>query len=327
MHTIKFPTPPVTSLDAGSSCGLIRPGDSHRPTSAIALPRSRPEFLALFALIATMIGAGIVNEVSLRWSAAAAWPDGILCMSDASPGSAGRVIPVASYPLANVPGKRVTVVRVIYGPGGFTPPHYHAGTVTAYIVRGAIRSQLQGGPVETFTQGAEFLRGHAGVGAHGVGQRERDRRIRVARDFRRRRGRTAHDNARLGPFAPIADRFRTTELSDARSLSRDSARVLLARPTGQGAHKRKCPGKRKSARSNAASRLRSRWAAEEGIDRQKKRGKLTVREAHRSPRRQGLVPRIHDAERQRPATKRCRARRLHAERRWWSAWRNSMAAR
>jgi len=67
------------------------------------------------------------------------------------------VIPVASHPLANVSGKRVTVVRVIYGPGGFTPPHYHAGTVTAYIVRGAIRSQLQGGPVETFMPGQSFF--------------------------------------------------------------------------------------------------------------------------------------------------------------------------
>lgn len=125
-------------------------------TSAIALPRSRTDLLTLFALIATMIGAGIANELSLRSSTAAASADGILCMSDAQGGSAGQVIPVASYPLPNVPGKRVTMVRVIYGPGGFTRPHYHAGTVTAYIVRGAIKSQLQGGPLETFTPGQTF---------------------------------------------------------------------------------------------------------------------------------------------------------------------------
>jgi quercetin dioxygenase-like cupin family protein len=125
-------------------------------TPAIALPKSRTDLLALVALIVTMIGAGITNELSLR-SPAAAWSDGILCMADARAGSADRVIPVASYPLANVPGKRVTIVRVIYGPGGFTRPHYHAGTVTAYIVRGAIKSQLQGGPVETFTPGQTFF--------------------------------------------------------------------------------------------------------------------------------------------------------------------------
>ena len=126
-------------------------------TPAIALPRRRTDLLALVALVVTMIGAGIANELSLKSQAAAAWTDGILCMTDARAGSADRVIPVASYPLANAPGKRVTVVRVIYGPGGFTRPHYHAGTVTAYIVRGAIKSQLQGGPVEIFTPGQTFF--------------------------------------------------------------------------------------------------------------------------------------------------------------------------
>ncbi len=124
---------------------------------AIALPRRRTDLLTLFALIATMIGAGIANEFSLKSAAAVAWTDGILCMTDARAGSADRVIPVASYPLANAPGKRVTVVRVIYGPGGFTRPHYHAGTVTAYIVRGAIKSQLEGSPLETFTPGQTFF--------------------------------------------------------------------------------------------------------------------------------------------------------------------------
>ena len=127
-------------------------------TPALALPRRRTDLLTLFVLIATMIGAGVANELSLRApAAAAAWSDGILCMTDARAGSADRVIPVASYPLANAPVKRVTVVRVIYGPGGFSRPHSHAGTVTAYIVRGAIKSQLQGGPLETFTPGQTFF--------------------------------------------------------------------------------------------------------------------------------------------------------------------------
>jgi quercetin dioxygenase-like cupin family protein len=115
--------------------------------------------LALAALIIAAIGLGIVNELSGVWPRAT-WTspiDSIICMSDARAGSADRVIPVASYPLANAPGKNVTVVRVIYGPGGFTRPHYHAGTVTAYVVRGAIKSQLQGGPVETFTVGQTFF--------------------------------------------------------------------------------------------------------------------------------------------------------------------------
>ena len=51
----------------------------------------------------------------------------------------------------------MTIVRVFYGPGGFTRAHRHAGSVTAYITRGEIRSQLAGGPVETFKVGQSFF--------------------------------------------------------------------------------------------------------------------------------------------------------------------------
>ncbi|GGC76447.1 cupin domain-containing protein [Chelatococcus reniformis] len=78
-----------------------------------------------------------------------------LCSTASSPGSSVEV--VASYPLADIAGKRVTVVRVVYGPGAFTPPHRHPGTVTAYITKGEIRSQLGGGPLETFTVGQSFF--------------------------------------------------------------------------------------------------------------------------------------------------------------------------
>lgn len=81
-----------------------------------------------------------------------------LCAADASSGSSlNKVELVSSHALPDIPGKRVTIVRVTYGPGGFTPPHRHAGTVTAYITKGQIRSQLQGGPLETFDVGQSFF--------------------------------------------------------------------------------------------------------------------------------------------------------------------------
>ena len=81
-----------------------------------------------------------------------------LCAVDGSAGSAlDTVEPIASHALPNVPGKRVTIVRVFYGPGGFTRAHRHAGSVTAYVTRGEIRSQLAGGPVETFKVGQSFF--------------------------------------------------------------------------------------------------------------------------------------------------------------------------
>jgi quercetin dioxygenase-like cupin family protein len=79
-----------------------------------------------------------------------------LCADSA--GSTQDVVePIGSYALPNVPGKRVTIVRVFYGPGGFTRAHRHAGSVTAYITKGEIRSQLAGGAVETFKVGQSFF--------------------------------------------------------------------------------------------------------------------------------------------------------------------------
>lgn len=81
-----------------------------------------------------------------------------LCaVSDPAGSALDTVEPIASYALPNVPGKRVTIVRVFYDPGGFTRAHRHAGSVTAYITKGEIRSQLAGGPVETFKVGQSFF--------------------------------------------------------------------------------------------------------------------------------------------------------------------------
>ncbi|MBL6617443.1 MAG: cupin domain-containing protein [Reyranella sp.] len=78
-----------------------------------------------------------------------------LCAADAAPGN--KVEVVNSYAIPDMPGKRVTVVRVTYGPGGFTPPHRHGGIVTAYITKGQIKSQLNDGPVEIFDVGQSFF--------------------------------------------------------------------------------------------------------------------------------------------------------------------------
>jgi quercetin dioxygenase-like cupin family protein len=80
-----------------------------------------------------------------------------LCADTASGSSLNKVEVISSYALPDIPGKRVTVVRVAYGPGGFTPPHRHGGSVTAYVTKGQIRSQLKGGPLETFEVGQSFF--------------------------------------------------------------------------------------------------------------------------------------------------------------------------
>lgn len=118
------------------------------------LPSRDFHYLSLAVVAGLTFAFAVGNALPLTIDAASAIV-APLCSVGNAPGSSVEV--VASYPLANAPGKRVTVVRVIYGPGGFTPPHRHGGAVTAYVTKGEIRSHLSGGPLETFAVGQSFF--------------------------------------------------------------------------------------------------------------------------------------------------------------------------
>ena len=124
-------------------------------TTSLRQPDIRPFHLAVIAGLACAFLIARVAPLTRDLAAAVIEP---LCMTSASDVNAQNVVePISSHALPNVAGKRVTVVRVFYGPGGFTPPHYHSGAVTAYITKGEIRSQLDNGPVETFKVGQSFF--------------------------------------------------------------------------------------------------------------------------------------------------------------------------
>jgi quercetin dioxygenase-like cupin family protein len=115
---------------------------------------ARPMLMAVIGGLACALALGKALPITMDAISAAVEP---LCASNAAGPGLDTVEPVGSYALPNVAGKRVTIVRVSYGPGGFSRPHRHAGSVTAYITKGEIRSQLAGGPVETFTVGQSFF--------------------------------------------------------------------------------------------------------------------------------------------------------------------------
>jgi quercetin dioxygenase-like cupin family protein len=117
--------------------------------------QTRPLSLAVIAGLACALAIGKTLPLAMDAISGVVAP---LCATSAAAGSPlDKVELIASHALPNVPGKRVTIVRVFYGPGGFTPAHRHAGTVTAYVNKGEIRSQLGGGPVETFGVGQSFF--------------------------------------------------------------------------------------------------------------------------------------------------------------------------
>jgi quercetin dioxygenase-like cupin family protein len=65
---------------------------------------------------------------------------------------------VFSGELPNVPGKSLTVVKVTYRPGQSSPAHRHAGTVFAFVLDGAVRSQNSAtGPARVYKAGEGFF--------------------------------------------------------------------------------------------------------------------------------------------------------------------------
>lgn len=69
-----------------------------------------------------------------------------------------KVTLVYDHKLPNVPGKSMRGVLVEYGPGGFSVGHTHPSSAFIYatVLEGAIRSQVNDGPVTTYGTGESF---------------------------------------------------------------------------------------------------------------------------------------------------------------------------
>ena len=69
-----------------------------------------------------------------------------------------KVTLVFDHVLPNVPGKSMKGVLVEYGPGGSSPAHTHPHSAFIYatVLEGAIRSQVNDGPVTVYKAGESF---------------------------------------------------------------------------------------------------------------------------------------------------------------------------
>jgi quercetin dioxygenase-like cupin family protein len=77
--------------------------------------------------------------------------------ADEAAGTA-RVTLVYNHTLPNVPGKSMKGVLVEYPPGGSSPAHVHPKSAFIYatVLQGAIKSQVNDGPVKTYHAGESF---------------------------------------------------------------------------------------------------------------------------------------------------------------------------
>lgn len=92
------------------------------------------------------------------------WFAAALCAAILQPGTidaaaAGETVkPVFAGALPNVPGNTLTAVLVSYEPGEKSETHHHAGSVFAYVLSGAIRSEVSpGGPAKVYKAGESFF--------------------------------------------------------------------------------------------------------------------------------------------------------------------------
>ena len=79
-------------------------------------------------------------------------------LADTPKSKSPKVTLVYQHELPNVPGKSIKGVLVEYRPGGSSPGHTHPRSAFIYatVLEGAIRSQVNDGPVTTYRVGQSF---------------------------------------------------------------------------------------------------------------------------------------------------------------------------
>jgi quercetin dioxygenase-like cupin family protein len=80
-----------------------------------------------------------------------------------APDARTRIVFSQSLPQLDAAHLKVTTVEVTYPPGGASAPHSHPCPVIGYVLRGAVRMQVKGGPVSIYRPGDSFYEAPNGV--------------------------------------------------------------------------------------------------------------------------------------------------------------------
>ncbi|HLG87984.1 MAG TPA: cupin domain-containing protein [Alphaproteobacteria bacterium] len=69
------------------------------------------------------------------------------------------VKPIVRQPIPNIPGKSLISLEVDYPPGAKSVPHHHGKSafIYAYVLSGAIRSQVNDGPAKVYKAGETWF--------------------------------------------------------------------------------------------------------------------------------------------------------------------------
>lgn len=97
----------------------------------------------------TLLGLGVTGHQPAREAVSA--------------NAADHVVLTQRLPRMNGGELKMTVVEVSYAPGASSPPHSHPCPVFVYVIQGAMRSQVKGGPETVYRAGEGFYEEANGV--------------------------------------------------------------------------------------------------------------------------------------------------------------------
>jgi quercetin dioxygenase-like cupin family protein len=111
--------------------------------------------VALVAAIMVPTQRGVsFDELLLDWCGRGANTHAMsTAAAQGRPASLATVVAVSD--LGN--GNEMTTILVKYPPYGFTPKHRHGGAVTAYVLKGTVRSHVSGQALADFKPGQTFF--------------------------------------------------------------------------------------------------------------------------------------------------------------------------
>jgi quercetin dioxygenase-like cupin family protein len=148
-----------------SPASLIADGDAGMVAmqEGVLQPRLRSRVIALAAMAASLlltfiylIGSNTAPSSHSHGAATHAQADAVQPAAQAARPTT-VVTPVSCQKLPNVPGKSMTTVLVDFPPGAYTPRHRHPGSVMAFVLKGTVHSQLEGGVVGSFGAGQTWF--------------------------------------------------------------------------------------------------------------------------------------------------------------------------
>jgi quercetin dioxygenase-like cupin family protein len=87
----------------------------------------------------------------------------VVLQGQTAPDARTRIVFSQSLPQLDAAHLKVTTVEVTYPPGGSSAPHSHPCPVIGYVLRGAVRMQVKGGPVSIYRPGDSFYEAPNGV--------------------------------------------------------------------------------------------------------------------------------------------------------------------